>query len=161
MNNRILNEVRRNRKLMGINESELNEQLLKSVKLGIKKGLEKAKDFINNKILKIKKEEGNDEGGETNDNKLMFDGNLSGLEFEVYPDYTIFKEKSYKSNIAKSMGIAALEGLGFSYLQATEFFKGYEKDKATIIDFEGKQHKGDYAVFEVPTDLLKDVLDKR
>ena len=161
MDNRILNEVKRNRKLMGINESELNEQLLKSVKLGIQKGLEKAKDFINNKILKIKKEEGNDEGSETDDNKLMFDGKLSGLEFEVYPDYTIFKEKSYKSDIAKSMGIAAFEGLGFSYLEAIKFFKGYEKGSATIIDFEGVKHKGDYAIFEVPTDLLNDVLNKR
>ena len=56
MNKRILNEVKRNRELMGIAESELNEQLLKSVRLGIKKGLEKAKNFINDKILKIKKE---------------------------------------------------------------------------------------------------------
>ena len=24
-----------------------------------------------------------------------FDGNLSGLEFDVHEDYTIFKEKSY------------------------------------------------------------------
>ena len=55
MNKSILNEVNRNRELMGINESVLNEQLLKSVKLGIKKGLEKAKNFINDKILKIKK----------------------------------------------------------------------------------------------------------
>ena len=33
MNSNILNEVKRNRELMGINESELNEQLLKSVRI--------------------------------------------------------------------------------------------------------------------------------
>jgi len=155
MNKRILNEVKRNRELMGIAESELNEQLLKSVRLGIKKGLEKAKNFINDKILKIKKEE----GGDTNTDKLMFDGNLSGLEFEVYEDYTIFKEKSYNANMAQTMGIAALEGLGFSYPEAVKYFEGYEIDKATITDFEGNQHKGDYAVFKIPTDVVRKVLN--
>lgn len=155
MDNHILNEVKRNRELMGINESELNEQLLRSIKLGIKKGLEKAKDFINDKILKIKKEE----GVETSKDNLLFDGNLSGLEFEVYEDYTIFKEKSYNSNMAQTMGIAALEGLGFSQPEAIKYFEGYEIDKATITDFEGNQHKGDYAVFKIPTDVVKKVLD--
>lgn len=155
MDNHILNEVKRNRELMGINESELNEQLLRSIKLGIKKGLEKAKDFINDKILKIKKEE----GVETSKDNLLFDGNLSGLEFEVYEDYTIFKEKSYNSSMAQTMGIAALEGLGFSQPEAIKYFEGYEIDKATITDFEGNQHKGDYAVFKIPTDVVKKVLD--
>jgi len=155
MDNCILNEVKRNRELMGINESELNEQLLKSIKLGINKGLEKAKDFINNKILKIKKEE----GVETSDDNLLFDGNLSGLEFEVYKDYTIFKEKSYNANMAQTMGIAALEGLGFSYPEAVKYFEGYERDKAVITDFEGNQHKGDYAVFKIPTDVVRKVLN--
>lgn len=155
MDNHILNEVKRNRELMGINESELNEQFLKSVKLGIKKGLEKAKDFINDKILKIKKEE----GVETSKDNLLFDGNLSGLEFEVYEDYTIFKEKSYNSSMAQTMGIAALEGLGFSQPEAVKYFEEYEIGKATITDFEGNQHKGDYAVFKIPTDVVKKVLD--
>jgi len=155
MDNHILNEVKRNRELMGIAESELNEQLLKSVRLGIKKGLEKAKNFINDKILKIKKEE----GGDTNTDKLMFDGILSGLEFEVYEDYTIFKEKSYNANMAQTMGIAALEGLGFSYPEAVKYFEGYEIDKATITDFEGHQHKGHYAVFKIPTDVVRKVLN--
>ena len=159
MDNRILNEVKRNRKLMGITESEINEQFLKSVKLGIKKGLEKAKDFINDKILKIKKEGGNNEGGEPSNNELMFEGNLSGLEFEVYEDYTIFKEKSYKGETAKKMGSAALEGLGFSYLEAVKYFKGYERDKADITDFEGNQYDGDYAVFKIPTDVVRKVLN--
>ena len=39
MNKKILNEVKRNRELMGINESELNEQgFLRGVRDGIKKG---------------------------------------------------------------------------------------------------------------------------
>ena len=83
MDNRILNEVKRNRKLMGITESEINEQFLKSVKLGIKKGLEKAKDFINDKILKIKKEGGNNEGGEPSNNELMFE--VTQKNFHINP----------------------------------------------------------------------------
>lgn len=151
MESNILNEVKRNRELMGINESILNEQLLKSVEIGIKKGLEKAKNFINDEILKIKKEEGNNEG-----DKLMFDGNLSGLEFEVHEDYTIFKEKSHDANIAQEMGIAALEGLGFTYPEATKYFVRWED--TTVTDFEGNQNEGHYAVFKVPTDVVKEVL---
>ena len=155
MNNKILNEVKRNRELMGITESELNEQLLKSVSLGIKKGLEKAKNFINDKILKIKKEE----GGETKDNDLLFDGNLSGLEFEVHEDHTIFKEKSHDANTAKEMGIAALEGLGFTNLEANKYFVGWEE--TTITDFEGNQNEGRYAIFKVPTDVVREVLERK
>ena len=158
MDNHILNEVKRNRELMGINESVLNEQFLKSVRLGIKKGLEKAKNFINDKILKIKKEEGNNEGGDTNSDKLMFDGNLSGLEFEVHEDYTIFKEKSHDANIAQEMGIAALEGLGFTYPEATKYFVGWED--TTVTDFEGNQNEGRYAIFKVPTDVVREVLER-
>ena len=154
MDNHILNEVKRNRELMGITESELNEQLLKSVRLGIKKGLEKAKNFINDKILKIKKEE----GGETNDNDLLFDGNLSGLEFEVHEDHTIFKEKNHDANIAQEMGIAALEGLGFTYPEATKYFVGWED--TTVTDFEGNQNEGRYAIFKVPTDVVREVLER-
>ena len=154
MDSNILNEVKRNRELMGINKSVLNEQLLKSVKLGIKKGLEKAKNFINDKILKIKKEE----GGETNDNDLLFDGNLSGLEFEVHEDYTIFKEKSHDANIAQEMGVVALEGLGFTHSEATNYFVGWED--TTVTDFEGNRNEGRYAVFKVPTDVVKEVLER-
>jgi len=139
---------------MGITESELNEQLLKSVRLGIKKGLERAKNFINDKILKIKKEE----GGETNNNDLLFDGNLSGLEFEVHEDHTIFKEKSHDANIAQEMGIAALEGLGFTYPEATKYFVGWED--TTVTDFEGNQNEGRYAIFKVPTDVVREVLER-
>ena len=42
--------------------------------------------------------------------------------------------------MAQTMGIAALEGLGFSYPEAVKYFEGYEIGKATITDFEGIQH---------------------
>lgn len=51
MNKNILSEVNRNRELMGINESELDEQgVLRGVRDGIKKGYNDAKDFIKDKI---------------------------------------------------------------------------------------------------------------
>jgi hypothetical protein len=51
MNKNILSEVNRNRELMGINESELDEQgFLRGVRDGIKKGYNDAKDFIKDKI---------------------------------------------------------------------------------------------------------------
>jgi|VirMetMinimDraft_7_1064189.scaffolds.fasta_scaffold05200_3 uncharacterized protein YjgD (DUF1641 family) len=52
MDNRILNEVKRNRELMGINESELDEQgFLRGVRDGIKKGFEKGKEFVKDKVI--------------------------------------------------------------------------------------------------------------
>jgi len=52
MDKRILNEVRRNRELMGINESELDEQgFLRGVRDGIKKGFEKGKEFVKDKVI--------------------------------------------------------------------------------------------------------------
>ena len=54
MDKRILNEVRRNRELMGINESELDEQgFLRGVRDGIKKGFEKGKEFVSERRLML------------------------------------------------------------------------------------------------------------
>ena len=55
MNKNILNEVKRNRELMGINESELDEQgFLRGVRDGIKKGYQKGKEAIKNTVDNIK-----------------------------------------------------------------------------------------------------------
>ena len=55
MNKKILNEVKRNRELMGINESELDEQgFLRGVRDGIKKGFQKGKEAIKNTVDNIK-----------------------------------------------------------------------------------------------------------
>jgi hypothetical protein len=52
MNKNILNEVRRNRELMGITESELDEQgFLRGIRDGIKKGFEKGKEFVKDKVI--------------------------------------------------------------------------------------------------------------
>jgi hypothetical protein len=55
MNKDILNEVKRNRELMGINESELDEQgIFRGVRDGIKKGFQKGKEAIKNTVDNIK-----------------------------------------------------------------------------------------------------------
>ena len=55
MNKNILNEVKRNRELMGSNESELDEQgFLRGVRDGIKKGYQKGKEAIKNTVDNIK-----------------------------------------------------------------------------------------------------------
>ena len=57
MDKKILNEVKRNRELMGINESEIDEQgFIDAVKRGVDKGKEFAK-----KIFNKKDKEGDDE----------------------------------------------------------------------------------------------------
>ena len=163
MNNRILNEVKRNRELMGINESELDEQgFLRGLRDGIKRGIEKGKDFVKDKVLKIKDEFENetDKEVESNNGKVSpeFAGVLDqSLDFEVYKDYTIFKEKSYQKELAKKMGIAGLEGLGFNFNEAISYFTNFED--AVITDFEGIEHKGYYAVFKIPNEDLKRVLN--
>jgi len=48
MNNRILNEVKRNRELMGLNESEVDEQLGTAIRQGFNKGKEFVKNLFNN-----------------------------------------------------------------------------------------------------------------
>ena len=49
MNKKILNEINRNRELMGLNESEVNEQgFIDAVKRGFNKGKEFAKNLFNN-----------------------------------------------------------------------------------------------------------------
>ena len=47
MNNRILNEVKRNRELMGLNESEVDEQLGTAIRQGIEKGKNFVKGLFN------------------------------------------------------------------------------------------------------------------
>lgn len=60
MNNRILNEVKRNRELMGLNESEVDEQLGTAIRQGIEKG----KNFVKGLFNKNKPE--SDEGKNEN-----------------------------------------------------------------------------------------------
>ena len=84
MNKRILSEVKRNRELMGINESELDEQgFLTGVRDGIKKGFNDARDFLRDKLKK---------GGDEVDNDKMIKSEEVNnfLSWEMYPEYTLF-----------------------------------------------------------------------
>jgi len=81
MNNRILNEVKRNRELMGLNESEVDEQLGTAIKQGFKKGYEKAKSFFSRKKDTLDGTSG------------TLDGTREGVEitYDIGPKFTVFK----------------------------------------------------------------------
>ncbi len=103
MNKRILNEVKRNRELMGINESELDEQgFLRGVRDGIKKGFEAAKDFLKDKFNK----DGDEVDVDKVDNDEMLKSGGYGLfSWEIYPEYTLFFYKGqYREVIKSKMG---------------------------------------------------------
>lgn len=78
MNKQILNEVRRNHELMGINESDLDEQgILRSLGDGIKKGYQKGKESVKDNFNKIKEKVGDlirgDYGTEKYNNVPIYD----------------------------------------------------------------------------------------
>ena len=97
MNKRILNEVKRNRELMGINESELDEQgFLRGVRDGIKKGFEAAKDFLKDKFNK----DGDEVDVDKVDNDEMLKSGDYGLfSWEMYPEYTLFFYKGQNREV--------------------------------------------------------------
>lgn len=65
MDKHILNEVRRNHELMGINESELDEQgILRGIRDGIKKGYQNGKESVKNTFNKVKEKIGSVIGGD-------------------------------------------------------------------------------------------------
>ena len=121
MNNRILNEVKRNRELMGLNESEVDEQL----GTAIRKGIEKGKEFVKDKIIDPIKDrldgtsgtldgtrEGVEAGKEMSSNSFVMrqgeDGKWNWVEGDVgenenttkkvFDDYVIYSRTGVPSN---------------------------------------------------------------
>jgi hypothetical protein len=81
MNKKILNEVKRNRELMGLNESEVDEQLGAAIRQGIEKGYEKARSFFSRKKDTLDGTSG------------TLDGAREGVEitYDIGPKFTVFK----------------------------------------------------------------------
>ena len=109
MDKKILNEINRNRELMGLNESEVNEQgFIDTLKSGVEKGKEFAK-----KIFSKKNKGGDDdsfpnpevEPDESNieDNNPIESGYINefNIEFEIYPTFTNFYIKGMNLETSK------------------------------------------------------------
>jgi hypothetical protein len=109
MDKKVLNEVKRNRELMGINESELDEQgFIDALKRGVEKGKEFAKKIFNKKNKEgdeasspspeVKPDELNKE-----DNNPIETGRINeyNIEFEIYPDFTNFYIKGMNLETSK------------------------------------------------------------
>ena len=128
MNEKILNEVKRNRELMGINESELDEQgFLRGVRDGIKKGFQKGKEAIKNTVDNIKDKLDGDEEvkkynnkpideiiqdvRDTNKSKGKIDVNGETLYFGVADSMS---RETAKRNARSNAEVAAAEDLRIS-----------------------------------------------
>jgi hypothetical protein len=81
MNNRILNEVKRNRELMGLNESEVDEQLGTAIRQGIEKG----KNFVKGLFNKNKPE--SDESENKNEEQPISTENYKQTVIKIYDDH--------------------------------------------------------------------------
>ena len=90
MDKKILNEIHRNKELMGINE----QGIIDSVKRGLEKGRQLGKKLFN------KKTDSDDSNTDTNNNTPLETGNLSNnVFFEMYPEYTWFiKENTFNDD---------------------------------------------------------------
>lgn len=119
MDKKILNELKRNRELMGLNESEIDEQLGSA----IKKGIEKGKEFIKNLLKKNKEENDIETGVETdteNNNEIIKSGVITdseknvNLSFDTYKDKTIFFVRSPRRDDACKILRINVNNLGIS-----------------------------------------------
>ena len=106
MDKKILNEIKRNRELMGINESELDEQgFIDALKRGVDKGKEFAKKIFNKKgddVSPTDSQTGPDESN-IEDNEILESGHIGewDIDFDIYPTFTNFYIKSMNLETAK------------------------------------------------------------
>ena len=92
MDKRILNEIRRNKELMGLNE----QGILDAVKRGIEKGKEFGKKLFNRKN---NTDDLPSDTTTTNTNVPLETKELNnGVFFEIYPDYTWFIKENTSNN---------------------------------------------------------------
>ena len=164
MNKHILNEVRRNRELMGINESELDEQgFLRGVRDGIKKGFEKGKEFIKDRLSKFKTVE---EPSTVNTEVEIENENINvptvcGMEYFIGPKETVFSKKSIDANIACSTLYHALShcrpegGSTFKTLIQFGTMDGYgKKDGTKIMTTSGTEEDAYVCKFRIDNTII-------
>ena len=164
MNKRVLNEINRNRELMGINESELDEQgFLRGIRDGIKKGFEKSKEFIKDKLNKFKKvEEPNTVNTEVEiENEDSNVPSVCGMEYFTGPKETVFSQKSIDANIACSKLYSNLSRCGpeggptFKTLIGVGTMDGYgKKDGTKIMTTSGIEQDAFVCKFRIDNTLL-------
>ena len=130
MDKKVLNEVKRNRELMGINESELDEQgFIDAVKRGVDKGKEFAKKIFNKKDKK-----GNDE---------VIDSETENTETPIKVEE--FKQsviKTYNDYITVEVETPGSRETAQGIITSVAEEKGYgQQTKRQILSLEGGGYK--------------------
>ena len=124
MDKKILNEVKRNRELMGLNEEVIEEQ---GIIDAIKKGIDKGKNFVKN-IFKKNNDFEDVEPLEQEPEELN-SGSLEGINYTIYKDYTIFYNDSINENIARTQLEMVLEELGIKNVMSYKYDRSHDNIK--------------------------------
>ena len=124
MDKKVLNEVKRNRELMGINESEINEQ---GVIDAIKRGIDKGKNFVKN--IFDKNNEVEDVKPLEQEPEELNSGSIEGVNYIIYKDYTIFYNDSVNENIARRKLEMFLEKLGIKNVMSYQYDRSHNNIK--------------------------------
>ena len=134
MNKKILNEVKRNRELMGINESELDEQgFLRGVRDGIKKGFQKGKEAIKNTVDNIKDKLDGDE------EEVEVENTETPIKVEEYNQTTI---KTYNDYITVESITPGSRSVAQKLIDKTASDKGLgQQTKREIKQLDGGGYK--------------------
>jgi len=133
MNNRILNEVKRNRELMGLNESEVDEQLGTAIRQGIEKG----KNFVKGLFNKNKPE--SDESENKNEEQPISTENYKQTVIKIYDDHiTIEAETPGNREIAQKMITKTAEDKGYGQQKSREIISTENGGYKIIATFDKK-----------------------
>ena len=124
MDKKVLNEVKRNRELMGINESEINEQ---GVIDAIKRGIDKGKNFVKN--IFNKNNEVEDVKPLEQEPEELNSGSVEGINYIIYKDNTVFYNDSINENIARTQLEMILEELGIKILPSYQYDRSHNNIK--------------------------------
>lgn len=124
MDKKILNEVKRNRELMGINESEIDEQgFIDAIKRGIDKGKNLVKNIFN------KNNDAEDVKPLEKEPEELNSGSVGGVNYIIYKDYTIFYYDSLNENIARTRLEMILEELGIENIMSYPYDRSHDNIK--------------------------------
>mgnify|MGYP001544611324 CR=1 FL=1 len=133
MNNRVLNEVKRNRELMGLNESEVDEQLGAAIRQGIEKG----KNFVKGLFNKNKPE--SDEGENENKEEPISTENYEQTVIKIYDDHiTIEAETTGNREVAQKTITKTAEDKGYGQQKSRKVIERENGGYKVIATFDKK-----------------------
>jgi hypothetical protein len=124
MENNILNEVKRNRELMGLNEEVIEEQ---GIIDAIKRGIDKGKKFIKNIFNKNNDME--DVKPLEQEPEELNSGSVEGVNYNIYKDDTIFYYDSINEHIARTKLEMILEELGIKNIVSYPYARSHDNIK--------------------------------